>query len=46
MAGKGQQEFTEKDITGLKYFDRLLPMAPGSCCPSGCRCSPAAMSSR
>jgi hypothetical protein len=26
MAGKGQQEVTEKDITGLKYFDRLLPM--------------------
>lgn len=26
MAGKGQEEVHEKDITGLKYFDRLLPM--------------------
>lgn len=26
MAGKKREEITEKDITGLKYFDKLVPL--------------------
>jgi hypothetical protein len=26
MAGKRREEVTEKDLTGLKYFDRLAPL--------------------
>ncbi len=29
MAGKKREEVTEKDVAGLKYFDKLAPLREG-----------------